>query len=90
VFVEPPVEFRERLGMREGDLLQLWLAGHGTVHARRSWLETVKKDFQGPGLKPMETKPFLWGIYDQGQLQGLALVHMDDFIFTGSERNPKY
>ena len=56
----------------------------------------MKKDFDKLNLVGMEIEPCVWSIHlrdaqgKPGELIGVSMVHVDDFIFSGAEEQPKW
>ena len=84
-YVEPPPDVKKDIGMDDGDHCKLIGPGYGTVHAPRCWWQKVRADFKSLGTTGMKFEPCVWGIYNKdGQLVGLAMSHVDDFVFAGN------
>lgn len=81
IYVEPPKEFAS-----EGSVVwKLNKCVYGLVDASRNWFLSVKK--QLVQLKCVQSKldPALFYWHHHDKLEGLFLIHVDDFIWAGSE-----
>ena len=82
VFVVPPKE----ANVEDGKLWRLRKPAYGLVDAARSWYLSLKEELLSLGCKQsqLDKSVFRWII--TGKLQGIFLLHVDDFFLTGSVR----
>ena len=79
VYVSPPKEFSE-----QGKLWQLKRCLYGLVGAPREWYNRVREVLVELGAKVSlyDHSMFIW-LNDRGQLIGLLVSHVDDFVYCG-------
>ena len=79
IFIKPPTEAKS---------CNLWLllqCPYGLADASRNWYLRVKKDLLSFGLVQLKFDNSIFFWYHNGQLQGLIAVHVDDFLYAGTE-----
>ena len=81
VFVKPPREVRE-----DGIVWKLENAAYGLDDASRHWYLCVREDLISFDCKQSEIDKALFRWYQDGQLKGIFLTHVDDFLFTGTDQ----
>ena len=79
VFIKPPPEANTKL---------LWLllqCPYGLADASRNWYLRVKEVLLSCGLEQLkfDNAVFFW--YHDGILQGIVAVHVDDFLYSGTD-----
>lgn len=79
-FLEPPVEFKQ-----EGKVWKLNRCIYGLADAPRAWYEKVVEELRDLGgvLSRYDQSLFLWHV--NGSLDGIVVLHVDDFIYCGSD-----
>ena len=80
LFLEPPVEFKQ-----EGKVWKLNRCIYGLADAPRAWYEKVVEELRDLGgvLSRYDQSLFLWHV--NGSLDGIVVLHVDDFIYCGSD-----
>ena len=81
VWVVPPAEC-----MKEGILWKLKKAAYGLVDAARRWYESVMDEMLGLGCQKSIYEDALYFYKIDGELQGLSVTHVDDFLDAGNEK----
>ena len=68
--------------------LRIRRAFYGLCHAPRAWFDHISQTMQRLGFKQMLSDRCLFAIYDQqGEICGLAGLHVDDLLLAGDEKN---
>ena len=80
VFIEPPREVK-----RKGYIWKLNKVVYGLNDAARHWFFTVVEELSKIGFTQSKYDPSLFYWYDEQCLQGLLMMHVDDFIHCGTE-----
>lgn len=80
VYLKPPVESEA-----EGKLWKLRKCVYGLSDASRSWYFNVCEELVKLGCKKSDIDPALFFWQKGGVLSGLLLMHVDDFIWAGTE-----
>ena len=80
VFLIPPVEIKE-----DGVIWKLNKAAYGLEDASRNWYFSVKDELTKLGCKQSELDKALFRWYNNGKLEGIFVMHVDDFLFAGTE-----
>ena len=83
--IEPPKEMREKLKLREGEVLQLLKGAYGRVDAPYLWFVELKKGLEQLGFKQCPFDPCLFALTVRGETHGLIGVHVDDGLCCGSK-----
>ena len=78
VFMEPPVE-RQRNGM----IWKLKKSVYGLYDASRKWYQAVKPELLSLGMKPVSGDEAFFSMVKDGELVGLCILHVDDFLVAG-------
>ena len=76
----PPFEAKE-----DGVISKLEKAVYGLNDASRNWYFTVKEELLKIGCEQSKIDKSLFRWYEDGKLQGLSLMHVDDFLYAGSQ-----
>ena len=79
VFLKPPREYDE------GKLWKLKKAVYGLCDAARVWYLKVKEKLLSLSAKMCSVDNSLFRWYKHGRLQGIMCVHVDDFLYSGTE-----
>ena len=80
IYVRPPREFAE-----SGIIWKLKKVVYGLNDAARNWYISVTEELLKHGCKQSILDAALFRSYDKnGKLIGLLLMHVDDFLFSGT------
>ena len=79
IFIMPPKEVRE-----EGTLWKLNKVAYGLGDASRNWFFSVKEELIKLGMKQSKLDGALFRYFHNGELQGIFVTHVDDFLFCGT------
>lgn len=82
VHLVPPVE----AGCDDSVLWKLEKCVYGLNDAARKWYLTVKTFLLKMGCKQVKTDPAAFYWYHEGELCGMFLMHVDDFLWGGTKR----
>ena len=80
VYLIPPQEIRQ-----DGILRKLDKAVYGLDDASRNWFLSVKEEFLKLDCKQSQLDKALFRWYNNGRLEGVFVMHVDDFLFAGSD-----
>ena len=58
---------------------------YGFDDASRNWYFSVKEELLKIGCEQSKVGKSLFRWYEDGKLQGLFLMHVDDFLYAGSQ-----
>ena len=78
VFMEPPAE-RQKCG----SIWKLNKSVYGLYDASRKWFQAVKPQLLSLGMKPVSGDEAFFSIVKDGELIGLCILHVDDFLVAG-------
>jgi hypothetical protein len=78
VYMEPPVEFK-----KAGVVWKLKKTVYGLYDASRSWYFTVKEELKAFGMKSVSGDDAFFSINKDGELFGMTILHVDDFLVAG-------
>ena len=79
VYLKPPPEFDE------GKLWKLKKAVYGLCDAARTWYLQVKRKLLALSVKMCSLDNSLFRWYNNGMLEGLICIHVDDFLYCGTK-----
>ena len=79
IYVIPPKEAR-----KDGIIWQLNKVAYGLGDASRNWYMSVKDELLKLGMKQSNLDNALFRWYNQGKLEGIFIMHVDDFLFSGT------
>ena len=79
VYLKPPPEFYE------GKIWKLKKAVYGLCDAARAWYLRVKRKLLSLSVKMCSLDNSLFRWYNNGVLEGLMCIHVDDFLYCGTE-----
>ncbi|PIK34738.1 hypothetical protein BSL78_28434 [Apostichopus japonicus] len=79
VYLVPPSE------VREGVIWKIEKAVYGLADASRNWFFSVKEELLKLNCKQSQLDKALFRWYNNGRLEGVFVMHVDDFLFAGSE-----
>ena len=80
VYVKPPLEFAE-----PGKVWRLVRCLYGLCDAPRSWYKRIDSELKTLGgvVSQFDNALFLWHD-DEGVLEGILAIHVDDFVYCGT------
>ena len=81
IFVQPPKES----GLDNSVAWKLNKCVYGLVDASRNWFLSVKNELIQLKCEQSKLDPALFYWFHEGKLEGLFLMHVDDFLWAGSE-----
>lgn len=83
--IEPPKEMRDRLKLRDGEVLQLLKGAYGRVDAPYLWFVELKSGLEQLGFTQCPFDPCLFALTIHGETHGLIGIHVDDGLCCGSK-----
>ena len=88
VFTKPVIELSRALGGNEHSIGQISKACYGLANAPAEWYYSVAAMMEGLGFQVLQTEPCGWRLLEtdeegKSRLVGLAVAHVDDFLFAG-------
>ena len=86
----PCPEICQAMGIPENSVTRLRKACYGLVEAPLEWCRTISEFLESLGLVRIWSDACCWVWRDQGRTQGVVSGHVDDFLFTGSDQNPRW
>eukprot|EP00435_Cladocopium_sp_Y103_P057366 s1032_g19.t1 len=82
--LEPPLELREKLSMRENEVCELLKSAYGLVNAPYLWYQELKECLQELHFSMSPLDPCLFVLADSnGFVHGALGVHVDDGLCAG-------
>ena len=90
MYCGPCPEICEAMGIPMNSVTKLRKACHGLVEAPLEWYRTISEFLESLGLSRLWSDPCCWVWRDQGRTQGVVSGHVDDFLFSGNEENPRW
>ncbi len=82
--IEPPKEMRDKLKLKDGEVLQLLKGAYGRVDAPYLWFVELKNGLEQLGFTQCPFDPCMFALTIHGVTQGLIGVHVDDGLCCGS------
>jgi len=84
--MEPPEEMRQRLKLRQDEVVRLLKGAYGRVDAPYLWFIELKKTLEDLGFKASPFDPCLFHLSDNTtqETQGLIGIHVDDGLCCGN------
>ena len=79
VYLSPP---------KEANTTYIWKLNHavyGLTDACKHWYDKVKQELLALNVFVSKLDPAVFTYHKNGELQGILIVHVDDFLFGGSE-----
>lgn len=64
---------------------KLQKSAYGLYDASRKWFFAVKAELVELGMKPVSGDDAVFTMHEQGQLTGVCIMHVDDFLVGGTE-----
>ena len=84
IFAEPPEDVREKLGMKQHEILRVAKAMYGLLHAPKRWFEKLKEVLISQDWIAHQMDQCVFKLVDdKGVVCGYIGVHVDDVICTG-------
>ena len=80
IYVIPPKDFKE-----EGVIWKLNKVAYGLEDASRNWFMSVREELLRLNCKQSELDQALFRWYYRDELQGVFVMHVDDFLFGGTD-----
>ena len=80
VYLTPPPEVKE-----DGIIWRLDKTAYGLDDASRNWYFSVRDELIKLGCKQSELDKALFSWYSNGKLEGVFVMHVDDFLFAGTQ-----
>ena len=77
--MEPPAELK-----KPGIVWKLKKTVYGLYDASRSWYFAVKEELKSFGLKSISGDDAFFSMRKDGELYGMTVLHVDDFLVAGS------
>ena len=87
IFAKPVVELAKQLGGDANSYVKIVKACYGLANAPAQWHSSVDHTMRTCGFQPLLTEPCCWRLMDDGELIGLAVAHVDDFLFAGCDQS---
>ena len=78
VYMEPPVECK-----KPGIIWKLKKTVYDLYDASRSWYFAVKEELKSFGLKSVSGDDSFFSMIKDGELFGMTVLHIDDFLVAG-------
>ena len=78
------------MGIPPNSVTRLRKACYGLVEAPLEWYRTISEFLESLGLTRLWSDACCWIWRDQGRTQGIISGHVDDFLFSGCEDNPRW
>ena len=79
VYIEPPKERK-----RNGYIWKLLKPCYGLKDASRKWFESASKCLSDLGMKQSKSDSCLFYYHENGKLEGILLMHVDDLFSCGT------
>ena len=95
VFARPVVELAEELGGNKFSVVQIQKACYGLANAPAQWHASISQKMREAGFIQLATEPCGWKLVatnEDGEVEllGLAVAHVDDFLFGGCSNDPRW
>ena len=85
IYVKPPAEAK-----KGGIIWKLNKVVYGLCDAPRQWYFSVKEELSRLGCKQSQLDKALFRWYVNGHLEGVFVMHVDDFLYAGTENFNNY
>ena len=83
--MEPPVEMRTKLKLRQDEIVRLLKGAYGRVDAPFLWFQELKQSLEKLGFETAACDPCTFILRDkQGKPEGMIGIHVDDGLRCGS------
>ena len=90
LFLIPTNEICAAMKLPPESIVKMRKACYGLVEAPIEWFETMNTHLKSLGFHQLLSDPCSWKLCENGQTIALISGHVDDFLFTGLERNVKW
>ena len=94
VYTKPVIELSEAMGGDQFSIGQIMKACYGLVNAPAQWHFSVNQTMIQAGFEALQTEPCCWRLVDRSGDEpvviGLAVAHVDDFLFAGASEHPMF
>ena len=84
IYIKPPKEIK-----KDGIIWKLNKVAYGLCDASRQWYFGVKEELCKLGCKQSQMDKAMFRWYNQGHLEGLFIMHVDDFLYSRTENFKK-
>lgn len=86
----PCPEILKAMNLSPGEIVKVKRGCYGLVDAPLEWYRSISEYFSQLGLIKSWADPCCWHWKPQGKLQGIIACHVDDFLFSGSEKDESW
>ena len=86
----PTPEICQAMGLPPESLTRVKKACYGLVDAPLEWYRSICLFFERLGLQRSWADPCCWFLLVNGDLKGLISAHVDDFLFSGDEKDKSW
>lgn len=86
----PCPEICEAMGLAPETITRVKKACYGLVDAPLEWYRSVCQFFQSLGLQRIWSDPCCWVFAPEGTTLGIISAHVDDFLFSGDEKEGRW
>ena len=90
LFCVPCDEICQAMNLEPGSITRVKRGCYGLVDAPIEWYRSVSAFFQKIGLEKLWSDPCMWAWRPEGVLKGLISCHVDDFLFSGPEKDQSW
>ena len=86
--IEPPVELKDRLKLKDQEILQLMKGAYGRVDAPYLWFMELKKALEELNFvqSPFDPCTFVLFNHEENTLEGVIGIHVDDGLCCGNQK----
>lgn len=84
LYGEPPPEVREKLGMKDHEILRIIKAVYGLLNAPKRWYESISRFLLDDGWVQHSLDQCLFKRVDQHGVCGYLGIHVDDILCAGA------
>ena len=86
----PCPEICEAMGLAPESITRVKKGMHGLVDAPLGWYRSVCQFLQTIGLRRIWSDPCCWVFAPEGKTVGITSAHVDDFLFSGDEKDQRW
>ena len=90
LYCVPCPEICSAMNIPPNSITRLKKACYGLVEAPLEWYRTVSEFLESLGLIRIWSDACCWIWRESGKTRGIISGHVDDFLFTGEESNPRW
>ena len=87
IFGAPPPEVRKMLNMKEHEILRITKAIYGLLNAPKQWFESLSSFLVEDGWIPHGLDKCLYKWVEDGVIQGVLGIHVDDVLCGGKGKS---